>query len=68
MLIVSDEITVAELRGWKEICEFLNVKHKKTARRILDGLKLLAYDVRTPVLNKSAYMKVSYGRHLVEQN
>lgn len=52
-----------ELRGWKEICRFLNVRNKRTARRILANMELLAYEGKSPVLNRSCYVQASLARH-----
>jgi hypothetical protein len=48
-------LTQLQLRGWKSICKVLDVKDKRTAKRILKKLKLLNYDERTPVLSVEAY-------------
>lgn len=48
-------MTQLQLRGWKSICEALDVKDKRTAKRILKKMKLLSYDERTPVLSIEAY-------------
>jgi len=48
-------LTQLQLRGWKSICKVLDVKDKRTAKRILKKMKLLSYDERTPVLSLEAY-------------
>jgi hypothetical protein len=48
-------VTQLQLRGWKSICKVLDVKDKRTAKRILKKMRLLAYDERTPVLSLEAY-------------
>jgi len=48
-------MTQLQLRGWKSICRVLDVKDKRTAKRILKKMKLLNYDERTPVLSVEAY-------------
>jgi len=44
-----------QCRGWKSICKVLDVKDKRTARKILKKMRLLTYDDRTPVLSIEAY-------------
>jgi hypothetical protein len=44
-----------QLRGWKSICKVLDVKDKRTAKRILKKMRLLVYDEKTPVLSIEAY-------------
>lgn len=44
-----------EYRGWKEICALLNVRDKRTAKKILQRLNLLAYDGAKPVLSVDLY-------------
>ena len=51
-----------ECRGWKEICEFLNVHSKVTAKGILSRLNVLTYDGNKPVMNVLAYQKASLKR------
>lgn len=51
-----------ECRGWKEICEFLGVSSKITAKGILLRLNILTYDGNKPVLNVIAYQKASLKR------
>lgn len=51
-----------ECRGWKEICEFLNVRSKVTAKGILLRLNILTYDGNKPVMNVLAYQKASLKR------
>ena len=51
-------MTQLQLRGWKSICKVLDVKDKRTAKRILKKMRLLAYDERTPVLSLEAYKRV----------
>jgi len=46
-----------QCRGWKSICKVLDVKDKRTARKILKKMRLLTYDDRTPVLSIEAYRK-----------
>lgn len=48
-------MTQLQLRGWKSICRVLDVKDKRTAKRILKKMKLLKYDEKTPVLSIEAY-------------
>jgi len=48
-------LTQLQLRGWKSICKVLDVKDKRTARKILKKMRLLTYDDRTPVLSVEAY-------------
>jgi hypothetical protein len=48
-------MTQLQLRGWKNICKVLDVKDKRTAKRILKKMKLLKYDEKTPVLSIEAY-------------
>ena len=51
-----------ELRGWKEICSFLGVRQKITAKRILLNLNLLNYDGNKPVLNVTSFQIASAER------
>jgi hypothetical protein len=53
----AGEMTAIQLqcRGWKSICKVLDVKDKRTAKRILKKMKLLQYDEKTPVLSIEAY-------------
>jgi hypothetical protein len=46
-----------QCRGWKSICKVLDVKDKRTAKRILKKMKLLIYDEKTPVLSIEAYRR-----------
>ncbi len=55
---------IIEYRGWKEICPFLGVKYKFTARRRLKSLSLLVYEGNRPVLNAEAYRLASLKRHV----
>jgi hypothetical protein len=48
-------MTQLQLRGWKSICKVLDVKDKRTAKRILKKMRLLVYDEKTPVLSIEAY-------------
>jgi len=57
-------MTQLQLRGWKSICKVLDVKDKRTAKRILKKMRLLAYDERTPVLSLEAYKRVENKRRL----
>lgn len=52
-----------EVRGRKEICEFLGVSSWFTAKRRLKRLELLSHDGGKPVLNIEAYRKVSSENH-----
>lgn len=61
------KIESVDLRGWKDICVFLNVRHKNTARKILKNLGLLTYESSIPVLNKYCYMQASVMRHKKEE-
>ena len=54
-------MTQLQLRGWKSICKVLDVKDKRTAKRILKKMRLLAYDERTPVLSLEAYREKEKG-------
>jgi hypothetical protein len=50
-------VSASVLRGWKEICTFLHVADKRTARRILVKLGLYHIEGNKPVLFKDAYNK-----------
>ena len=50
-----------QCRGWKSICKVLDVKDKRTARKILKKMRLLAYDEKTPVLSIEAYREKERG-------
>jgi len=52
-----------EVRGWKEICEFLGVGDFRTARKILAEKNLLIYECGRPVLNIEAYRIASIQKH-----
>jgi len=56
-----------EVRGWKEICAFLRVKDKRTARRRLDRMGLLIYEGRKPVLMKWLYNRESLRLYLKDR-
>lgn len=53
-----------ELRGWKDICEFMQCD-KRTARTRLRRRGLLAYDGTKPVLNLEAYKLSSVVSHVI---
>lgn len=53
-----------ECRGWKEICELLDVKDKRTARKILERLYVLNYDGKKPVLSVEKYREAVLARKL----
>jgi hypothetical protein len=43
-------------RGWKDICKFLQVKDKKTAKGRLERLDALNYEFGRPILFKEDYL------------
>ncbi len=48
-----------ECRGWKSICQVLDVRDRKTARKILEGRRIngqsiLQFEGRTPVVSLEA--------------
>jgi hypothetical protein len=55
-----------ECRGWKEICEFIGVNDKRTAKKKLRALKLLAYEDGRPILNKQLYIFKSQERNALQ--
>jgi hypothetical protein len=54
-------MTQLQCRGWKSICKVLDVKDKRTAKKILKKMRLLSYDERTPVLSIEAYREKEKG-------
>ncbi len=63
MITITDK-NIIEYRGWKEICPFLGVKCKSTARRRLKDMHLLVYDGGKPVLNVEAFRLASLQQHV----
>lgn len=64
--MIREVYDLIECRGWKNICPFLGVKDKATAKKILKRHGLLAYEHGRPILNCEAWRIASFERHTEE--
>lgn len=62
-----NNMPILEARGWKEVCALLRVKHRYTAKAILERTGIPYLDGKQPCVNIESYRKASLQRHLIKK-